>query len=63
MSQVFTYVNNLMKRRTNTSVSSEDPSTLKTVAGHSRHRLKMATYNVLPLSPSSGVSQNTAFLS
>ena len=64
MSQVFTYVNNLMKRRTNTtSVSSEDPSILKTVAGQSRHRLNMATYNVLPLSPSSGVSQNISFLS
>lgn len=63
MSQVFTYVNNLMKRRTNTSVSSEDPSISKTITGHSRHRLKMATYNVLPLSPSSGVSRNAAFLS
>ena len=62
MSQVFTYVNNLMKKRTNSSVSNDDPRTLKGFSGHTRRRLNMITYYVLPLSPSSGVSQTGALL-
>jgi ataxia telangiectasia mutated family protein len=62
MSQVFTYVNNLMKTRNNHTISREDPGTLKTAARNTRHKLKMITYNVLPLSPSSGVSQNAMLL-
>jgi len=52
MSQVFTYVNNLMKRRNNTN---EDPNCSKTVSRRTRHKFKMITYNILPLSPSSGI--------
>jgi len=55
MSQVFTYVNNLMKRRTNNSVFVDGGNTLDAFVGSFRHQLKMITYNVLPLSPSSGV--------
>ena len=58
MSQVFTYVNNLMKRKTNSRIRNDEPRNLKTFAGHTRRSLTMITYNVLPLSPSSGVSQS-----
>ena len=58
MSQVFTYVNNLMKTRKTDNVSSEDSGSSKAVKRRTRHNLKMVTYNILPLSPSSGVSQN-----
>lgn len=58
MSQVFTYVNNLMKSRTN---SHEQSRTLKSSRRHTGHRLKMITYNVTPLSPSSGVSEIIAW--
>jgi hypothetical protein len=57
MSQVFTYVNNLMKTRNTDNVSSEDLGSSKAVKRRTRHNLKMVTYNILPLSPSSGVSQ------
>ena len=57
MSQVFTYVNNLMKRKSNSGVRYDESRTFKTFAEHNRRRLTMITYNVLPLSPSSGVSQ------
>ncbi len=58
MSQVFTYVNNLMKRRTN---SSDESRTLKSAGRQTRRRLNMITYNVMPLSPSSGVSKNFTY--
>mmetsp|Transcript_46714 Transcript_46714/g.52047 ORF Transcript_46714/g.52047 Transcript_46714/m.52047 type:complete len:3191 (+) Transcript_46714:200-9772(+) len=55
MSQVFTYVNNLMKRRNTEKCSSEVLGSSKTVKRRTRHNLKMVTYNIHPLSPSSGV--------
>jgi ataxia telangiectasia mutated family protein len=55
MSQVFTYVNNLMKRRNSNKMPGEGPSNSDTVTRRTRHKLNMVTYNVLPLSPSSGV--------
>ena len=58
MSQVFTYVNNLMKRRTN---SSDESRNLKNAGRQTRRRLNMITYNVMPLSPSSGVSNNFTY--
>lgn len=48
MSQVFNFVNGLMLRRRSTSER-------KTGSKPFPHRLRMATYNVVPLSPASGV--------
>lgn len=57
MSQVFNYVNNIMKVRNTVYSSSGDQASSKAAKRRTRHNLKMVTYNILPLSPSSGVSQ------
>ena len=52
MSQIFTYVNSLMRRRfAKAMASSNQPAGGCSV----QHRLKMVTYHVIPLSPASGV--------
>ena len=55
MSQVFTYVNNLMMRR-DTASQLKDPSVRGDIKGGVQRKLKMVTYQIVPLSPASGVS-------
>ena len=57
MSQVFTYVNELMLRRTGSAGNMSNPSEgNRRAARLVRHKLRMVTYNIVPLSPASGVS-------
>jgi hypothetical protein len=57
MSQVFTYVNELMLRRAGSAGNMSNPSEgNRRAARLVRHKLEMVTYNIVPLSPASGVS-------
>jgi ataxia telangiectasia mutated family protein len=57
MSQVFTYVNELMLRRAGSAGNMSSPSEgNRRAARLVRHKLRMVTYNIVPLSPASGVS-------
>lgn len=54
MSQVFSYVNKLMDR--NDDTKSTGPIRFGMGQRRARRKLKMVTYNILPLNPTSGVS-------
>lgn len=55
MEQVFTYVNELMRRQDDGGATQSSRAETKASVRSSRQELRMVTYNIIPLSPASGV--------
>lgn len=60
MSQVFSYVNKLMDRRDD--ITPQGSASSGVGPKRTRRKLKMVTYNILPLNPTSGVSEHEKFV-